>query len=304
MTKSMNKILLFLNIFLMQIAFGNTPIDIKANASKDLIFNIMQSTGSSKDNSQADQYFTDSSLMLDYLNNFGMVSKVTEDGRMLMIYQSPSRLFLSEKLYDDILNISAIINFSDDTSEFFNVESLDYMGVFPLIPIGDKQVKNIELTATVKNNNIKRLPANDFNQTNFLAINPSNNTSEISIWLPNYQSKEKIISIKGINHNGKLLPSTTSSTRVLNLNNDQNFLVSTNLQLLEKYHSKEITSVDEWNDLNNSFQSQKDNKYQFTAYKYTASFPEPITAIYIEIENIEPNTKEISTVINNPYYKN
>ncbi|ELV07165.1 Hypothetical protein F387_02042 [Wohlfahrtiimonas chitiniclastica SH04] len=300
----MNKMLLFLSIFLIKIAFGNTPIDIKANDSKDLIFSIMQSIGSSKNNLHTDQYFSGSSLILDYLNNFSMVSKVTEDGRMLMVYQSPSQLFLSENLYDDILNISAIINFSDNTSENFNLESLDSTGIFPLIPIGNKQVKNIELTATVKNNNIQELPANDFNQTDFFAINPTNNASEISIWLPNYQSKDKIRSIKGINHDGKLLSSITASTRVLNLNNDQNFLVSTNLQFLEKYHSKEITSVDEWNNLNNSFQSQKDNKYQFTAYNYITSFPEPITAIYIEVENAEPSTKEISTVINNPYYKN
>lgn len=32
----MNKMLLFLSIFLIKIAFGNTPIDIKANDSKDL----------------------------------------------------------------------------------------------------------------------------------------------------------------------------------------------------------------------------------------------------------------------------
>lgn len=290
----------------INILFADTALDQKANDGQKFIFNTLLSQSTNDFNNSHNEILVDhSSLIEDYLENFEILPKLTTDGYYIQIYQNPSNSpkFLGSKLPQCITELMLTINFDDDTSESIDVSFLDEFGNLPHLFVGEASIKSIEITAMVKENSIKNISTDTYHQMNFFAIKPNNDPKNVSILLPNYPSREKIKYIQGINVAGEKISAKNSSTRALNIQRSDSFMISTYLQLLDLYNSNLIKNVQEWESLYEQYQTQQDNRYLFTTYEHKLIFEEPVIAIHIELENSTQSTKKFFTTIYNQYRK-
>lgn len=300
------KYILILALIHINIVFADMIVDQKANDSKQFIFNALPHQSSEDPNNSHSETIVDRiPLMQNYLENFIILPKLTEDGYYIQIYQNPtnSRQFLGADLPKNILKLVMTLNFEDDTSESIDIDFLDEFGTLPHIFVGQAWVNNIEITATVKDNAIRNLSTRHYDQMDFFAIRQSDDPKEVSIVLPNYPSREKIQYIQGITLAGDKIAAKNSSTRALNIQQSDSFMISVHLQLLELYNSNLIQNAQEWESVYKEYQTQQENRYLFTTYEHKLMFAEPVVAINIALKNDTQTTKNISTTISNQYRK-
>lgn len=92
--------LIIMTLMQINILFADTALDQKANNSKKFILNALP-LQLSKDlkNSHTETLVDHVPLIQDYLENFEILPKLTEDGYYIQIYQNPSNSpnFLGKK---------------------------------------------------------------------------------------------------------------------------------------------------------------------------------------------------------------